>query len=162
MVSYYFGGKEQLYSSVVGEFAAEIRSFFSEEEIAGMSSREKIRYYAAKVMKMHGENPQLVHILHHEMNSPTGVLEFLQRELFPVVFGFLEKSFREGIENGDFRSDLDPAVMTYSVASIVNFYYMQNEIVRRANPTFKNVGTKIIDNSLDILLNGINASESEK
>ena len=159
MISYYFGGKEQLYSSIVEEFAREIRSFFSEEDVVDMTPGEKVRHYTTRVMTMHSKNPQLARILRHEMNSPTPVLDRLQKDLFPVVFGFLQKAFQEGIQNGDFRSDLDPVVMSYSVASVVNFYYLQNELVRRINPGFEGLGSEIIDRALDIFFNGVRASE---
>lgn len=161
MVSYYFGGKEQLYTHIVEGFADEIRSLFTPETIAELNPHEKILYYARSVMTMHRENPQLARILHHEMTAPTPVLDGLQKNLFPHIFGFLYKTFEEGIRSGIFRADLDPAAMSYSLASLVNFYHFQKSLVHRMNPAFHREGAEIVERALDIFFDGVNAPAKE-
>jgi hypothetical protein len=108
-------------------------------------------------MAMHEKNPQLARILYHEMNSPTPVLDELQKNLFPHIFGFLYETFDAGIRKGVFRSDLDPAAMSYSLASLVNFYHFQKPLVHRMNPAFHREGVDIVDRALNIFFDGVNA-----
>ncbi len=160
LVSYYFGGKEQLYSAVVEELTNRIRSIMSEEAISGLTPREKVRYYAENVLAMHRENPHLAKIMHREMNSPSPVLEDLRQTLFPQVFRFVHGIFEEGIRKGDFRNDLDPAAMAYSLASLMNFYHFQRFLVYSMNPAFlPGKDSEVIGQALEIFLNGVNAPE---
>ena len=158
LVSYYFGGKEQLYAHIVEGFAGQIRSFFSPGQVGHLSPEDKILHYARSVMAMHEENPQLARILHHEMNAPTPVLEDLQQSLFPVIFSYLSETFAEGIREGLFRPGLDPAAMSYTLASLVNFYHLQKSLVHRINPAFAGRGPHLVDQALDIFLHGVKVS----
>lgn len=161
MVSYYFGGKEQLYTTIVREFADRIGSLFSEGTVRGLTPHERVRHYARSVMTLHLDNPQLACILHHEMTSPTPVLDGLQEELFPKIFGFLFETFQEGIRNETFRADLDPAAMCYSLASLVNFYHFQKALIHRMNPAFHREGAEIVDRALKIFFDGVNVHAGE-
>lgn len=156
MVSYYFGGKEQLYTTIVEGFADTIRSLFSPETVQRLTPHERVRYYARNVMTIHEKNPQLARILYHEMNAPTPVLDGLQKDLFPRILGFLTQTFEEGIRKGVFRADLDPAATAYSLASLVNFYHFQKPLVHRMNPAFHLEGVEIVDRALTIFFDGVN------
>jgi AcrR family transcriptional regulator len=162
LVSYYFGGKEQLYAHIVEDLAARIRTVFSPERIDGLSPEEKIRHYAGNIMALHREYPQLARIIHHEMNAPTPVLNTLQESLFPVIFGFLRNACEEGIDDGTFRPGLDPTTMSYSLASLVNFYHLQKSLIHRINPAFADRGSHIVDQALDIFFYGVKALPGEQ
>lgn len=157
MISYYFGGKEGLYREILGGLVTEVRGLFDDPSVAISSPEARVVHYARSVSRVHDENPCLAKILHHEMNSPSPMLEELQREVFPRVFGFLTKAFQDGIDEGVFRDDLDPKVMSYCLASLVNFYRFQRDLVRNFSQNLVEDGPDFAEKVLKVFFKGVMA-----
>ncbi|MEA3285388.1 MAG: TetR family transcriptional regulator [Synergistota bacterium] len=157
MISYYFGGKEGLYREILGGLVSEVKGLFDDPSVGLSSPMDRVAHYARSVSRVHDENPCLARILHHEMNSPSPMLEELQREVFPRVFGFLVKAFKDGIDQGVFRGDVDPKVMSYCLASMVNFYRFQRDLVRSFSPNLVEEGSDFAEKVLKVFFRGVMA-----
>lgn len=155
MISYYFGGKDGLYEAIFERGFTSMLSFLSDREtLLKMPPQERIAYLVNKVVEIHTLHPELAKLLHQEMLHPTRMYSEKIVKGISLLAATFRMTFEEGVEKGEFRSDLEAFEMTYALASIVNYQFV-----------FSGLLTKIMDNLdvpkvkmeslLSILLEGI-------
>ncbi|MBN1332764.1 MAG: TetR/AcrR family transcriptional regulator [Synergistales bacterium] len=156
MVSYYFGGKEGLYEAIFEMEFMPLLDFLARKDLlAGMDPRERIVFLAEKVVEMHTLHPELAKLLHHEIFTPTRMYSEKIISGITLLAGAFRSSFQEGIEKGQFRSDLETFEMSYALASMVNYQFIFSDLI---SSIMKNLEVPRIrtENLISILFEGIN------
>ena len=123
MISYYFGGKEGLYSSVLqGQFSG----FDHIDEInkADSEALEKIEAYIRWIIVRHRDNPYLLRFYTSELTNPTQFFSLIVQPAIGKVIQILVQIIEEGILKNKFRKDLNPVDTVLAMAGMVNYYFL--------------------------------------
>ena len=123
MISYYFGGKEGLYSSVLQE---QFSGFGHIEEInkADSEALEKIEAYIRWIIVRHRNNPYLLRFYISELTNPTQFFSLIVQPAIGKVIQILVQIIEEGISKNKFRKDLNPVDTVLAMAGMVNYYFL--------------------------------------
>ena len=152
-ISYHFGSKEGLYKAVFAHCFGFVEAIL---ESAPNTPLEKIAHYATKMGELHQKQPFIARFFVAMITNPKPFLRDIFTQNQSKILAFLSDTFKQGIENGDFKSDLNTQSAMIAFISIVNFYFFvaQFEAIPQG---FDNLKSTYAKNALDIFLNGIKA-----
>ena len=119
MISYHFGGKEGLYSSVLQE---QFSGFDHIEEInkADSEALEKIEAYIRWIIVRHQKNPYLLRFYTSELTNPTQFFPLIVQPAIEKVIHILVQIIEDGIAKNKFRKDLNPVDTVLAMAGMAN------------------------------------------
>lgn len=123
MVSYYFGGKEGLYSAVLQE---QFACFDEIENVMGEQAGpvEMIEAYVRWTIQRHRNNPHLLRFYTSELTNPTHYFSTIVSPAIGKVISILAKIVEEGIRQGTFRRDIHAANAALALAGMVNYFFL--------------------------------------
>lgn len=128
LISYYFGGKENLYKVALESQLAIKHNIISTIKAKNLSPTDKIRHYARAVAKMNSENPY-VGLVYGEILNPTACFDTVVRPNIISIHRFVRDCICDAIAKGEFRSDLEPDCIALSLASLIHFYFYNKQII---------------------------------
>lgn len=155
LISYYFGGKENLYVAVLESQVAFIGRVVDRLIAAKLSPIASIKLYAEEIVAVHQQCPYLFRLLSGELVNPTECLERVVKKQIARVFVFFRQTFQEGVAIGDFRSDLDIEYAIVSLASILNFYFMVRPLTQQMLRPSNDQDDQYVAQAVTIYLNGV-------
>lgn len=130
LISYYYGGKKNLYQAVLNTQADQILGLIAEISQISGSSMEKLRFYVREVAKLQLSKPNQFHLIYRELLTPSGICnDFVQAKLFKV-HTFLSELSSAGIADGSIRSHTPPNYIAFTIESIVVFFFLTKNYVR--------------------------------
>lgn len=121
LISYYFGGKEKLYSYVMEQ---QLTLFGRQLEVIRQEQQdplEKIRCFIQTAIEVHKKFPYLNRLLYRELLSPTNCFDEIVKGEAERFHNFLGECIREAIAQGRFRPDLDIYCATVTLFSMIHF-----------------------------------------
>ncbi len=123
MVSYYFGGKEGLYSAVLQE---QFACFDQIEEIMQQQAGPvaMIESYIRWTIQRHRDNPHLLRFYTSELTNPTPYFSSIASPAISKVIRILVEIVDEGIRQGQFRQDIHAANAVLALAGMVNYFFL--------------------------------------
>lgn len=154
-ISYYFGGKKELYAAILERGSALLVDFV---EMAADSTRtpmEIMELYSRFFFRLMKEHPYILRIFSWEMIHPTDVFASIGKERFAMVLVVLRAALTEGMEEGTFRGNLKPTEVCISWAGMVAYYYLMSEIKKRFAVKEEISEASYMDQAFDVLMNGI-------
>ena len=154
MISYYFGGKEGLYSSVLQE---QFASFDQIEEIdkAGSESLATIEAYIRWIIVRHRSNPYLLRFYTSELTNPTQFFPVIVQPAIGKVIGILVQIIEAGIAGNSFRKDLNPVDTVLAMAGMVNYYFLSMLATQELVDHSPKRDEELIRHYMDIFTKGI-------
>ena len=162
LVSYHFGGKEGLYASILEAQFAPVGLLLDSVIGVKATPTEKIIQYARSVALLHGKMPYLTRYLTGELVNPSRFFEPVIRKYIQRIYMFLTNTFREGIESGEFRRDLDPSSAALALAGMMNFYFIARPISRHFLPGGDEQNERYVLEVVKIFLDGVREHAGEQ
>lgn len=154
-ISYYFGGKKELYTSILERGSALLVDFVDKAADGSHSPMEILEMYSRFFFRLMKEHPYILRIFSWEMIHPTDVFASIGKERFAMVLMVLRAALMEGMEQGCFRKDLKPTEVCISWAGMVVYYYLMNEIKKRFDVKEDISEASYMNQAYDVLMNGI-------
>ncbi len=155
LISYYFGGKSELYSSILKTQLELLVAAVSVVEKEKLSPIEEIYLFSEKLCSLHKKYPYLIRIVLGEIVNPTFCYDSVVKVGIENINHLLKDCIQRGINSGDIRKDIDPAATAVSLVGIINFYFLTFPL---SQELFIENGKKIdhyIKESIDQYLHGI-------
>jgi len=154
MISYYFGGKEGLYSSVLQE---QFSGFEHIEEINDSDSEalSKIEAYIRWIIVRHRNNPYLLRYYTSELTNPTQFFSLIVQPAIGKVIQILVQIIEEGISKNRFRQDLNPVDTVLAMAGMVNYYFLSTLATQELITHSPERDEVLIRHYMDIFTKGI-------
>jgi TetR/AcrR family transcriptional regulator len=154
MISYYFGGKEGLYSSVLQE---QFSGFEYIEEINKTDSEalEKIEAYIRWIIVRHRNKPYLLRFYTSELTNPTQFFSLIVQPAIGKVIQILVQIIEEGISGNKFRKDLNPVDTVLAMAGMVNYYFLSTLATQELIKHSPQRDEVLIRHYMDIFTKGI-------
>ncbi|KAB0671999.1 TetR/AcrR family transcriptional regulator [Oryzomonas sagensis] len=123
MISYYFGSKEGLYSSVLQE---QFACFDQIGDIRqqGASPLAVIEGYLRWTIQRHRSNPYLLRFYTSELTNPTAYFATLVAPPIGNVIKILADVIEEGRQQGQFRPGIDAVNAALALAGMINYFFL--------------------------------------
>lgn len=123
MISYYFEGKEGLYSSVLQE---QFACFEYMQTIKNRDSEplDKIEEYIRWSVQRHRDYPYLLRYYTSELTNPTRYCSTVVQPILEKALHVLIHIIKEGIGKKQFREELNPEDTALAMAGMVNYYFL--------------------------------------
>ncbi|MEN6566958.1 MAG: TetR/AcrR family transcriptional regulator [Veillonellales bacterium] len=155
MISYHFGSKENLYKEVLEQQFFQALKIVEAVWTKELTPEERIQCYGRCIGRIHNRFPYLLSFVHSELTNPTACFDTVIRKFIPVLYDRLCRIFQGGIEQGQFRSELNPAFMAVSLAGIMNFYFIIKPLASKMLPPTVAQEENFIEQALKIFLSGV-------
>ncbi len=156
MISYYFGGKEGLYESVITAQYERLLGKFEKIAATEADAPEKIRLYAEVIRNSHTEDqPLMARLIQGELTSPTACLEKVVRKYTAKIAQIVSGILKEGVQAGSFRQDVDLMFATLALAGMLNFFFILREVTQAVIPEFADRDDEFVETALKIYLKGM-------
>lgn len=154
-ISYYFGGKKELYTVILERGSSLLVRFV--EEAAGRihDPIEVLALYSQFFYKLVREHPYILQIFSWELVHPTDIFIALGRARFSMVFTALRTVIQQGMDEGYFRKDLKPTEVVISWAGMVEYYYLMSVMKERFDIEEEISEESYINQAFDVLIHGI-------
>lgn len=123
MISYYFEGKEGLYSSVLEEqFSCfEYMKTISKKQADPLS---KIEEYIRWSIQRNRDHPHLLRYYTSELTNPTRYFSAIVQPALEKALHILIDIIKDGIDKKQFRAELNPEDTALAMAGMVNYYFL--------------------------------------
>lgn len=128
LISYHFGGKENLYSTILEvqfELVDTIIDLIRKEENCPI---EKIRRFSQEFMKLHKKYPYIHYLIYGETRKSTNCYESIVKPGIIRSHDFLAECIQAGIDSGQIRPDVKADCANLLLVSAVHFYFLTNHI----------------------------------
>ena len=146
LVSYHFGGKENLYRACLQQFGQErlaatqrlLQPPHSLEEL-----RVRLRMFIEEFANTHIENAQTCQLIHRECEKPDSIAEDVFKETFLKLFQTLVAFFEKSRETGFIRKDMEAPFLARVFWGSVLYQLKMDEMNERffgetiKNPVFR-------------------------
>jgi AcrR family transcriptional regulator len=155
LISYYFGGKDNLYA-----FVLEHQLAILDDSLTAIQQEEdrpvaKIRRMAVTISRLHKENPYLDRLFYSEMINPTKWFEPFILNAAGKLHSFFKDCIVEAISKGQFRSDLQPDFAAISLLRIINLSLITLFVSKGLLPPANDPIEDYTMQALDIYLRGV-------
>jgi TetR/AcrR family transcriptional regulator len=159
LVSYYFGGKEQLYGAVVSEqFAAYEREVIPLFKTDG-DIRQNLIDVCKAIATFHKKRPFWLILYLREMTNPSACYETVVKPCIDNASKQATAMVMVGIEQGVFRPGLNPRFVVQSFIALVNYQFINQRILRDLQIDPANQADSYVEFAIEMVLNHIVAKQ---
>lgn len=165
MISYYFGGKEGLYRTLLTEFLEEatqgvnkILQVTSKKEMTTKSFSINLRALISLLVEMKLNNPEITHLLQREKLNQMSLAKELQAKYTEPIAEEVLKIFDEAKRKKIIRSDLVPGIFMGLIMEAIHGYLIAHECGLtpvKVDLKFPRDKEKFIDLITELFLEGI-------
>lgn len=154
-ISYYFGGKDELYKRVLYTGTGMICEFTDIVEKEKPDPEGIMKIYGQFLLRLGKENPEVLRLIFWEMMNESDVFhEFVQKRL-STVLNIVRQAAEDGIRAGIFRKDLRPEEVCISWAGMMLFFFLARGIHTDLSPDRPIEADTYMEQVWDILEKGI-------
>lgn len=155
LISYYFGGKKNLYQEVLNTQSAIFLDLIEQVNKQTLSPIAKLQLYTKEISLIQLQRPMQVHLIYRELLTPSGFCNnFVQSRLYKI-HKFLFDLVAEGIKYGCIKSNLQPTYVAFTIESIIVFFFLTQSFVRELGSFSKDNEHEYLENALTSYLESI-------
>jgi len=155
LISYYFGGKENLYAFILKKQMDNLGQQIEIIRQEQIDPIQKIRRFAMTVAEIYQKNPYVDRLFHNEIINPTKCFETIVKVEVSRLNDFLQECVSAAVASGDFRGDLDINCVTLSLVNIMNFNFITRNLAAGMLPEREDLADYYVLQALEIYLDGV-------
>lgn len=130
LISYYFGGKKNLYQDILNTQAGVFLKLQETIRQTGLPPLEKLRLYADSIAALQDEHPYYIHLIYRELLSPQPMFESYIKNRLYRIHQFMADLVSEAIAAGDISRGIKPTHVAFTLESIIMFFFLMRSHVR--------------------------------
>lgn len=124
LISYYFGGKENLYSFILEQQLSVLDGMLETIDQEETCPVTKIKRVARAIVNEHRKHPYLDRLFYSEVTNPTKCFDSIVRKAADKLHRFLRECVVNAMSAGQFRSGLQPDFAAVSLIKILNLSFI--------------------------------------
>lgn len=129
LISYYFGGKQQLYQQVLDMSTELFIKLINKVNKKKINAADKLCLYVQKIAAIERTNDTRAQLVFKEVTNPSGVCnEFVKSKLLKI-HDFLLTTVENGQAFGKIKANLDPSHVAFTLESIISFFFLTKHLV---------------------------------
>lgn len=134
LINYHFGGKEGLYTAVFEDQFGKIAARFEQTLHSQTNPVDRLQGFIRALIATHQTNPYIRRMMFSELSNPTPIFEKIVKVQIGRIYRLVTRTLQEGIDQGQFRSDLNPTLATVTIAGMINFYFLAEPVIDELVP----------------------------
>lgn len=152
LISYYYGGKKNLYQAVLNSEAMVFLNLIEHVDSQPLSPLEKICLYVRNVADIQNQKPNQVNLVYRELLMPSGFCDnFVQSKLFKI-HQFILEQVSKGVEGGTISPELKPTHVAFTLESLIVFFFLTQDFVRDLGALTEEGKQKYLEKALESYL----------
>ena len=134
LISYYFGGKKNLYQEVLLTHVKTFISFQDKIRAQSISPLAKLRLYVDTIAKIQSEHPYHIHLIFRELLMPNPTFEGFVKNYLYRPHQFMAELVEEAIAAGEINTKMQPTHVAFNLESIILFFFlMRTHVIMLGN-----------------------------
>ncbi|HIU64676.1 MAG TPA: TetR/AcrR family transcriptional regulator, partial [Candidatus Avacidaminococcus intestinavium] len=130
LISYYFGGKKNLYIEVMNKQAAHLLALIDTvKDKDDLNPIQKIHLYTREVVEVQKQRPMQFHLIYRELLSPSGFCSNFVKSRLYRIHQFLYELVAQGIKEG-YVKEMTPNYAAFTLESIIVFFFLTQNFVK--------------------------------
>lgn len=130
LISYYFGGKKNLYQEVLNEQSNLFLNLIARVSYKELSPLAKLREYIAAISEVQKLHPHRIHLIYRELLTPTFMCDsFIKNRLYKI-HKFMSDLVTDGIADGSIKKNVLPTHVAFTLESIIVFFFLTHNQIR--------------------------------
>ena len=130
LISYYFGGKKNLYQEVLDCQAQIFANIIADIRQKNVSPMQKLRLYVAELTALQETNPCSIPLTFRELSTPHPVFEkYVKNKLF-VLHQFMMELVEEAIACKQITTTTKPTHVAFTLESMLMFFFISSKQIK--------------------------------
>ena len=130
LISYYFGGKKNLYQEVLYTEAEKFLKLQDKIRQQPGSPLTKLRTYVDGIAEMQQQNPYNIHLIYRELLTPQPMFENYVRSKLYRIHQFMTELVEEAIACGEIVADIKATHVAFTLEGIIMFFFLDRKSTR--------------------------------
>ena len=130
LISYYFGGKKNLYQEVLYTEAEKFLKLQDTIRQRTESPLNKLRTYVDSIAEMQRAHPYNIHLIYRELLSPQPMFENYVRNKLYRIHQFMAELVNEAIACGEIKTNIRPTHVAFTLEGIIMFFFLTKTQIR--------------------------------
>ena len=131
LISYYFGGKKNLYQEVLYTEADKFLMVQDKIRAQMESPLQKLRSYVDSIAEMQLKQPYNMHLIYRELLSPQPMFENYVKNRLYKIHQFMAELVNEAIACGEIITDIKPTHVAFTLEGIIMFFFLTQGQIRK-------------------------------
>ena len=131
LISYYFGGKKNLYHEVLYTEADKFLMLQDKIRAQMESPLQKLRSYVDSIAEMQLKQPYNMHLIYRELLSPQPMFENYVKNRLYKIHQFMAELVNEAIACGEIITDIKPTHVAFTLEGIIMFFFLTQGQIRK-------------------------------
>ena len=131
LISYYFGGKKNLYQEVLYTEADKFLMLQDKIRAQMESPLQKLRSYVDSIAEMQLKQPYTMHLIYRELLSPQPMFENYVKNRLYKIHQFMAELVNEAIACGEIITDIKPTHVAFTLEGIIMFFFLTQGQIRK-------------------------------
>lgn len=130
LISYYYGGKRNLYLQVLNTQMEAFQQIIAGIRTLKQTPRIKLESYVKELCSFQASSPNSVQLIFREILSPQPTCEeFVKNKLY-ILHTFMTKLVAESISADELHTKMAPTHVAFTIEGIILFYFLMHKEVR--------------------------------
>lgn len=130
LISYYFGGKKNLYQEVLNTEAEVFLTLQDKIRMMNITPLTKLRQYVLDISDSQTINPYSLHLVYRELLSPQPMFEgYVKNKLYRIHL-FMTELVEQAINCGEITAKIKPTHVAFTLESIIMFFFLTKKHVQ--------------------------------
>ncbi|MCQ2372443.1 MAG: CerR family C-terminal domain-containing protein [Phascolarctobacterium sp.] len=130
LISYYFGGKKNLYQEVLVTHAKFFISLQDQIRKQDISPLAKLRAYVDTIAKIQAEHPYRIHLIFRELLMPNPTFDGFVKNYLYRAHKFMAELVEAAIAEGEIDTEMQPTHVAFSLESMILFFFLMRSHVK--------------------------------
>ena len=154
-ISYYFGGKKNLYQEVLYTQAEKFLKLQNTIRARKESPLTKLRIYVDSIAEMQQAQPYNIHLIYRELLTPTFMCDsFIKNRLYKI-HKFMSELVTEAIADGSIHNNMQPTHVAFTLESIIVFFFLTHDQIRDLGHFENGTESTYLEEALNTYLSSI-------
>ena len=155
LISYYFGGKRNLYQSVLNQQADIFIELIDSINAKKLSPSDKLRSYVEGISAIQKHNPQRITLIYRELLTPSTFCDNFVKNRLYKIHRYVADIVAEGVADGSIKKDVQPTHAAFTIEAILIFFFLTHAQVRDIIQVAEGEENTYLDEALTSYLDSI-------
>lgn len=155
LISYYFGGKKNLYQEVLYTEADKFLKLQETIRSRMESPLSRLRSYVDSIAEMQFKQPYNMHLIYRELLSPQPMFENYVKNRLYKIHQFMSELVDEAIACGEIVTAIKPTHVAFTLEGIIMFFFLTQGQIRQIGNFDQRSETAYLMEALDSYLSSL-------